>query len=117
MKHPPAENFLRRLHGTDSYTVYGCPSAAPSPVGTNARCLSMLTAAKLFVIFPVIRHLSEVCALSGCGMAAIRIITMRLSLSPTSPARTPFGTPCGFLPLCGGEIRAYHVPHDLTMTT
>ncbi|RLB99475.1 MAG: hypothetical protein DRI57_33580 [Deltaproteobacteria bacterium] len=28
----------------------------------------MLPAVKLFLIFLVIRHLSEVCALSGCGM-------------------------------------------------
>ncbi|WP_207679111.1 hypothetical protein [Desulfonema magnum] len=74
---------------------------------------------KPFVIFPVIRHLSEVCALSGCGKVrtAIRIITTRLSLPPTSFTRISFGTPYGSLPLCGGEIRAYHVPHDLTMTT
>jgi hypothetical protein len=28
----------------------------------------VLPAAKLFVIFPVIRHLSEVCILSDCGI-------------------------------------------------
>jgi hypothetical protein len=52
----------------------------------------VLTAAKPFLIFPVIRHLSEVCILSDCGKVrtAIRIITMRHSLPPTSSARIPF---------------------------
>lgn len=97
MKHPPAEDLLRRLHGTDSYSACGFPSAAPSPAGTNARCLSVLPAVKPFAIFPVIRHLPEVCILSDYGTAAVRIITMRHSLSPASFTRTPIGVPCGSL--------------------
>ena len=56
----------------------------------------------------------EVCPLSRgvilpSGATPIRLITRRLSLFPSSFARTPIGSPHGSLSH-SGEIRVYHVP-------
>jgi hypothetical protein len=56
----------------------------------------------------------EVCPLSRgmilpSGATPIRLITRRLSLFPSSSARTPIGSPHGSLSHLG-EIRGYHVP-------
>jgi len=56
----------------------------------------------------------EVCPLSRgvilpSGATPIRLITRRLSLFPSSFARTPIGSPHGSLSH-SGEIRGYHVP-------
>ena len=59
----------------------------------------------------------EVCSLSRgmilplIGSIPIRSITERLSLAPSSFARSPIGSPYGLLSH-PGELRVYHVPSE-----